>query len=129
MKDCNACGKCCIKYGDGGLSVSHQEIEQWLEDSPAIAKYVHNGQIWFDPKSKQQLHACPWLQPVSHSNSNKISHYTCAIYFNRPDDCRYYPSTLDEMIRDECEMLEPQDLRNTKQAQKALEIIMKDSWV
>ncbi|HHJ18661.1 MAG TPA: YkgJ family cysteine cluster protein, partial [Gammaproteobacteria bacterium] len=27
MKECNQCGKCCIKYSDGGLSASSSEIE------------------------------------------------------------------------------------------------------
>ena len=53
--------------------------------------------------------------------------YTCDIYFNRPDDCKFYPSTLDEMVMDECEMIEKKDLTNPKQAQKELDIIMGDS--
>ena len=124
MKDCNACGKCCIKYGNGGLSVSSQEIDSWDDEAPHITEYVHKGNIWFDPNTQQPLSTCPWLQPISGTN-----HYSCAIYYHRPDDCRYYPSTLEEMIRDDCEMLEPQDKRNPKQAQKALELIMKDSCV
>jgi len=31
------------------------------------------------------------------------------------------------MIRDECEMIEPVDVRNTRKAQQQLEIIMSDS--
>ena len=27
MKDCNQCGKCCIKYGDGGIEASDEDIE------------------------------------------------------------------------------------------------------
>ncbi|MFA0704132.1 YkgJ family cysteine cluster protein, partial [Vibrio sp. 10N.222.48.A3] len=26
MKDCNQCGKCCIKYGDGDLAATQEEI-------------------------------------------------------------------------------------------------------
>jgi uncharacterized protein len=44
---------------------------------------------------------------------------------HRPHFC--YPSTSDEMMIDECKMLEEKDLSNTKQAQKALEEIMEDS--
>lgn len=123
MKDCNACGKCCIKYGNGGLSISNQELQTWIDDAPEIAKYAHNGEIWFDPRTQQLLNACPWLEKQPNSSA-----YTCAIYYNRPDDCRYYPSTLEEMIRDECEMIEAKDTRNPKQAQKDLQIIMSDSW-
>ena len=53
--------------------------------------------------------------------------YTCDIYYDRPDDCKFYPSTLDEMVRDECEMIEQKDRTNPKQAKKELDIIMEDS--
>ena len=26
MKNCNQCGKCCIKYGDGDLAATQEEI-------------------------------------------------------------------------------------------------------
>jgi len=53
--------------------------------------------------------------------------YTCAIYYDRPEDCRYYPSTIAEMIKDECEMLEAGDLDNPKKANRRLDEIMADS--
>lgn len=123
MKDCNACGKCCIKYGNGGLSANKEEIQAWQDEAPHIAQYVHQGAIWFDPNTLQPLTACPWLTP----NANG-SGYLCEIYHDRPDDCRYYPSSFDEMIRDGCEMIEAKDRRNPKQAQQDLAIIMRDSW-
>ena len=123
MKDCNACGKCCVKYGGQGLTVSKKELGQWEDDAPELLNYTQDGKIWFDIKTKQPLQACPWLKPTEDS---KVFH--CEIYYDRPNDCRYYPSTLDEMIRDECEMIQPKDLRQPKQAVKDLEFIMKDSW-
>jgi len=80
------------------------------------------------PNTHEPLELCPWLkkEPASSPNSSKVR-YSCEIYFDRPDDCRYYPSTLSEMMLDECEMIEPKDIRNPKQAQKALEFIMADS--
>ena len=122
MKECNACGKCCVKYSDGGLSASKTEIQHWQDDHPDIFAHVHDGQIWADPTSKALLALCPFLQQQGNS---KIYH--CAIYDARPDDCRYYPSTLDEMIADDCEMLEPKDLKNPKQARITLIDIMRDS--
>jgi hypothetical protein len=53
--------------------------------------------------------------------------YSCDIYFDRPDDCKYYPSNVQEMILDECEMIEPSDLKDLKKAQAKLDIIMSDS--
>lgn len=122
MKDCNSCGKCCIKYGNGGLSASDQDIEMWELFKPDIHLYVRRGEIWFDPQSGQQLTTCPWLRKSPDQNS-----YLCDIYLDRPEDCRHYPSHVNEMIDDQCEMLEPQDLKNLKQAQRKLDIIMTDS--
>ena len=122
MKECNQCGKCCIKYSNGGLSVSVGQIDYWENYRPEIYRYVSGGSIWIDPETGKQIELCPWLRKVP--NQHK---YTCDIYYDRPDDCKYYPSTIDEMMIDECEMLEEKDLSNLKQAQKALDKIMEAS--
>ncbi|MEH6550255.1 MAG: YkgJ family cysteine cluster protein [Pseudomonadales bacterium] len=122
MKECNQCGKCCIKYGDGGLSATASEIEWWETTRPDIYEYVSNGEIWMSPVTGQQLARCPWLEKLP--NQEK---YTCAIYHDRPDDCKHYPVNIAQMHMDDCEMLEVQDLRNTKQAQKTLDRLMIDS--
>ena len=122
MKECNQCGKCCIKYSNGGLSVSVAQIDYWENYRPEIHRYVVEGNIWIDPDTGKQIELCPWLRKVP--NQNK---YTCDIYYDRPDDCKYYPSTIEEMVIDECEMLEEKDQSNPKLAQKALDEIMKDS--
>lgn len=123
MKECNACGKCCIKYGAQGLSLDQRDIALWEENAPELLDYTLDKELWFDPKTKQPVATCPWLQPQENGQ------YHCAIYYNRPLDCRYYPSTVEEMIRDECEMIEVKDLKNPKKAQQDLQIIMSDSWV
>jgi Fe-S-cluster containining protein len=83
---------------------------------------VSNGDIWMSPETGKLIELCPWLRKTSDSNV-----YTCDIYYDRPEDCKFYPSTIKEMIADECEMLEQQDFLNPKQAQKALDKIMADS--
>jgi Fe-S-cluster containining protein len=122
VKECNQCGKCCINYSNGGLSASASEIESWENTRPDIARYVNEGKIWIDPDTGKQLELCPWLNKLP--NENK---YTCDIYYDRPDDCRFYPVTIKDMIKDECEMLETRDLTNPKQAQKTLDKLMSDS--
>ena len=122
VKECNQCGKCCIKYSNGGLSVSVGQIDYWENYRPEIYRHVSEGNIWIDPETGKQIELCPWLRKVP--NQNK---YSCDIYYDRPDDCKYYPSTIDEMMIDECEMLEQKDLSNPKQARKALDRIMEDS--
>ena len=122
MKDCNQCGKCCTLYGGGGLSVSADEIDWWEEHRPDIAEYVRGGEIWFDPKTGRQMLSCPWLEKLPGQNK-----YTCSIYFDRPEECQQYPVSIEEMIRDGCEMLEPGDLKRPKQAQETLDRLMAES--
>lgn len=122
MKDCNQCGKCCIKYGDGGLSASAEDIEGWEFFRPDIFEYVRNGDIWFDPQTGKQLKACPWLEKDIKENK-----YSCAIYHDRPEDCRHYPTSIEEMVRDECEMIEVIDLQTPHKSQKTLDKLMADS--
>ena len=73
-----------------------------------------------DPQTGEQLEICPWLRKEKNL-------YTCDIYFDRPNDCRYYPVTIEQMINDECEMIEERDLKKPEQAQKKLDKLMADS--
>ena len=122
MKDCNQCGKCCTKYSNGGLSASPGEIDLWDKFRPDIYAYVSDGKIWMNPDTGKQLELCPWLRKLP--NQNK---YICDIYYDRPDDCKFYPVTIEQMVKDECEMLDEHDLVNPKQAQKTLDKLMADS--
>jgi len=122
MKECNQCGKCCTKYGNGGLSATANEIEYWEIFRPDIFSYVDGGNIWISPVTGELLEKCPWLRKMP--NQEK---YACAIYHDRPDDCKVYPVAINQMLEDGCEMLEEQDLANPKQAQSKLNLIMSDS--
>ncbi len=124
MKQCNQCGKCCVKYSNGGLSASVAQIDHWENYRPEIFKYVNDGNIWMDPDTGNPIELCPWLRKEPGQNK-----YTCDIYFDRPDDCKFYPSTLEEMVVDGCEMIEKKDLVNPTQGQKELDRIMIDSRV
>ena len=135
MKNCNQCGKCCIKYGGGDLAATQEEIDLWELFNPDIFKFVKNNEIWFDPASGEKLTTCPFLEvlpsknplPASSTIRPQSKQYTCSIYLDRPEDCRHYPSLITEMIRDECEMIETIDLEQPKKAQLALDYLMKDS--
>ena len=74
------------------------------------------------PDTGKQMELCPWLRKLP--NQNK---YICDIYYDRPDDCKFYPVSIEQMVADECEMLEVQDLAKPKQAQKILNKLMADS--
>jgi uncharacterized protein len=128
MKDCNQCGKCCIKYGDGGLSASSEELKMWEIFQPRIFKYVRNGSIWHNPETGERLTRCPFLETISsEGNSPLQDKYACSIYLDRPQDCRHYPISIEEMVRDECEMIEAIDLENPKRAQIKLDVLMCES--
>ena len=122
MKECNLCGKCCTKYSNGGLSASDSEIELWDVFRPDISSYVSGGKIWMSPDTGKQIELCPWLKKLPDQNK-----YICEIYYDRPDDCKHYPVTIEQMVDDECEMLESKDLIKPKQAQKTLDDMMADS--
>lgn len=133
MKECTQCGKCCLHYGDGGLAASAEEILAWETFNPDIARYVVDGKIWMDPSSGAQLARCPWLEeaPQAAANgangANGATVYGCRIYADRPEDCRHYPTSIPEMLRDNCQMLEVRDLDDPRQAQIVLDRIMADS--
>ncbi len=122
MKECNQCGKCCTLYGNGGLSASDVEIDWWETYRPDISDYVNGGKIWISPVTGKQMVRCPWLRKLP--NQNK---FICRIYYDRPDDCRHYPVTIEQMINDDCEMLEARDLVDSKRAQITLDNLMADS--
>lgn len=127
MKSCNQCGKCCIKYGNGALVATQQEIDSWELFSPDIFSYVNNNEIWVDPHTKMKLSSCPFLVLEDKISVTAANKYICSIYEDRPDDCRQYPSLISEMVRDECEMIEAIDLLNTKRAQEMLNTNMRAS--
>jgi len=127
LKDCNQCGKCCIKYGDGGIEASVDDIEMWEIFRPHIYQYVIKNKIWFNPKTGEQLTQCPFLEKMPEQLPSGQVKYTCTIYEDRPEDCRQYPSSITEMVRDQCEMIETIDLTHPKKAQIKLDTLMNDS--
>jgi len=122
MKECNQCGKCCTRYGGGSLTATNAEIDWWEENRPEIFNHVGDGKIWVSPVTGKTMARCPWLRKLPGQPK-----YICRIYYDRPDDCKHYPVDIEQMIRDDCEMLEPRDLARPKQAQEKLDKIMADS--
>ena len=122
MKPCNSCGKCCEKAGNGGLSASAEEINWWEIHRPDIFRYVDGNRIWVDPETSEYFPRCPWLR-----SSDDGWSFRCDIYHDRPEECRHYPIDIDQMLRDECEMLERRDLLDLKRAERKLAQIMIDS--
>ena len=100
----------------------------WEVFQPHIYDYVRNCRIWHNPETGEQLTQCPFLEKLpSQGNSPQQEKYTCGIYLDRPEDCRHYPTSISEMIRDECEMIEAIDLKDPKRAKIKLDALMSDS--
>lgn len=97
------------------------EVEYWEIFRPHISNFVSEGKIWIDPDTGKQLKRCPWLKQLPGEEK-----YICDIYFDRPDDCKHYPVTIEQMVKDECEMLEPRDLADPTQGQTDLDLLMID---
>lgn len=107
---------------DGGLSAAESDISWWEIFRPDIYAYSKNGEIWFDPATGERLTRCPWLETLPDNQG-----FSCRIYHDRPEDCKHYPTSIAEMVRDECEMIEVKDLQHPHKAQHDLDKLMIDS--
>lgn len=133
MQDCNSCGKCCIKYSNGALYAEAEEIAFWENVRPYIADKVNHlaaksqSNIWFNNQTQQPYQICPWLSVDEKRSTSDKKYYLCDIYYDRPNDCRLYPTTISEMINDQCEMIEVKDLTDLNKAQKEVDKLMADN--
>ena len=75
-----------------------------------------------NPETGEYFARCPWLEKSADGECS-----VCLIYEDRPEDCRHYPVVIEQMVRDDCEMLERRDLLDLKRAQEKLDRIMIDS--
>lgn len=120
MKPCNGCGKCCLKYGgNSGLGCASERDIVRLEDRPDVLSWIPQSllDLWVSPTTGEEANRCPWLRKLPKKDS-----YKCRIHDVRPDVCRGYPVSIEQMKEDGCEMLEETDLKlNKKQAKKTLD--------
>ena len=120
MRACTGCGKCCVKYGAGaGLGCATDNDIARLSVRPDISVYIHPslGDLWISPVTGEETARCPWLRKLPGRQL-----YKCRIHDVRPDICRDYPVNIQQMIEDECEMLEPGDHQKSRQ-QLAQELV------
>ena len=107
---------------------SDRTLNEQTSVRPHIYEYVRNGKIWINPDTDEPLTHCPFLEVIpGPNNSPGGEKYSCGIYLDRPEDCRLYPSSISEMIRDECEMIEAIDLKDPRRAELKLDALMSDS--
>lgn len=97
---CTQCGKCCEKYGHS-LQATAADIEQWRRKAPWILDYVDEdlGDLWINPVTRDEVYRCPWIG----SAQGKA---VCRIYEHRPAVCRNYPVDIEQMRKDDCEIVQ-----------------------
>jgi hypothetical protein len=78
-----------------------------------------------DGRTIESLSICRTLSRPA--NTTEKEKYTCGIYHSCPEDCRHYLTSITEMVRDECEMIEAIDLENPKRALIKCDVLMSDS--
>jgi Fe-S-cluster containining protein len=117
MKPCNFCGKCC-KFGEGaGLgSATRNDIIKWRKYRPDILNYSPppSHDLWVSPVTGEETYRCPWLRKLPMKAS-----FICRIHEFRPEVCHHYPVNIEQMISDQCEMLEPGDAEKSANELKA----------
>lgn len=107
MRQCIQCGKCCLKYSaNSGLGcATEKDFKLWKKHRPDILAYADCSDLWVSPVTGEEMDRCPWLRKLP--NKDK---YKCRIYEARPEVCRNYPRSIEQMIKDGCGMLEDGDL-------------------
>ncbi len=89
--------------------------------SPEILNYTDSmlHDLWISPVTAEEMGRCPWLRKLPLKDK-----YKCRIYNFRPETCQGYPVSIDQMIKDGCEMLEDGDLhKSAGELTKDLELI------
>jgi len=107
MRECTQCGKCCLKYGGSGLGgATDEDLAMWEETRPDIMQYIDEvcPDLWVSPVTGEEMFRCPFLR-----KRPKQDKYNCRIHDVRPWVCRDYPVSIQQMLDDECEMLEKTD--------------------
>jgi len=105
-----------------------------LFSSPSLA-IAHNyekinsatNRLRFALLGGQRMNNASLEKAPNQNNSPQQEKYTCGIHLDRPEDCRHYPTSISEMVKDECEMIEAIDLKNPKRAQIKLDTLMSNS--
>lgn len=84
---CLECGGCCESFG-GHLKASARDLDRWRKAgrSDLLARVNRLGWLWVDPVTKRAQAPCPFIVRIDRERAR------CAIYEQRPDICRDYPT-------------------------------------
>lgn len=103
---CTRCGKCCLNESYMlTLTASAKDVSRWQrEGRDDILRYVAQVgpgfyDLWVD--DGVELARCPFLR-----KDRGAATYRCKIHETRPETCRRYPVDYEQMIVDECEIID-----------------------
>jgi Fe-S-cluster containining protein len=107
---CTRCGKCCLKESYMlSLNATGDDVRRWRNEGRAdILRYaeVIGGKepwadLWVKPESGEECTRCPFVRKDRGEPT-----YSCRIHSTRPQVCRNYPGSYDQMAKDGCEIIE-----------------------
>lgn len=103
---CTRCGKCCLnEHYMMTLTATAQDVARWRrEGQEDILRYVARvgpglHDLWVDDGI--ELSRCPFLR-----KNRGVATYRCTIHETRPEACRSYPVSYEQMVADECEIID-----------------------
>ncbi len=84
---CLCCGQCCEAFG-GHLQASPSDLERWRQRGreDILRRVSSIGWLWIDPETGALADRCPYLEETGPQTK------VCAIYEDRPEICRDYPT-------------------------------------
>lgn len=102
---CNGCGKCCLDSSYMlNLPATLSDIRRWRkegrEDILEYVDFLGEGVYDLWVKEGKSLPRCPFVR----KDRNKPT-YHCTIHETRPQACRGYPVTAEQMVKLGCEIV------------------------
>ena len=118
-RKCKRCGSCCLQIGDI-INISEDDIKRWVKEGRSdilqfcagwtkdcfklmvwrekeLIRYLNesiNMEMWFNPKSGNEISLCPFLRKQYGKNQFK-----CTIHNTKPKICREYICDPKNMLR------------------------------
>ena len=114
MRACTQCGRCCTNPSFmKTLPATGDDVKRWRKGGRAdILEWCSvlgddanpYADLWISPRTGDEASRCPFVRKIRGQDR-----YTCTIYNTRPEVCRAYPISVDNMKAVDCEMIDPGD--------------------
>jgi len=91
---CIRCGHCCTEMIDGYcFSIDDDQFDYWVKNKPSLLNWIRNYEGWVNPRTGEDVNACPWYRVQSHSRY-KLHGPVCLIQKHKPAVCRNFPLSV-----------------------------------